>query len=80
MKRGCTPRLPCEEGAACRFSLPGGRCALVIANQGEHSLEEIAELLGEGVSRSRVGQILHEALRKLRAEAADDLAEFLRSE
>lgn len=76
--RTCPAGHPCRREAAgeCRFSLPAGGCVLAQAAAGEHSLDELAELLG--VSRALAGEILKQALRKLR-RAGDValLAEFL---
>jgi DNA-directed RNA polymerase sigma subunit (sigma70/sigma32) len=55
----------------------GALCVLDVAAEGEHSLEDIAALLGD-CTKSRVGQILHEALKKLRErEDVAALAEIL---
>jgi len=46
---------------------PTRDCALVVASEGEHTVEEVAAVLG--VSRERVRQIEEHALRKLRRVA-----------
>lgn len=43
---------------------PTRDCSLVVASEGEHTVEEVAVILG--VSRERVRQIEERALRKLR--------------
>jgi DNA-directed RNA polymerase sigma subunit (sigma70/sigma32) len=43
-------------------------CALAVANEGAHTLEEIAEILG--VTRERVRQIEEAAIAKLRGKTA----------
>jgi DNA-binding CsgD family transcriptional regulator len=74
--------VPCTR-IECRFHLarrghwehrltPTRDCALAVANEGPHSLEEIAELLG--MTRERVRQIEEAALEKL--EASGQLRRF----
>ena len=74
-----TPRgAPCPS-VACRYHLahrgpgehrltPTRDCALVVANEGEHSLDEVATAIG--MTRERVRQLEHAALEKLRRSAA----------
>ncbi|HKY34819.1 MAG TPA: sigma factor-like helix-turn-helix DNA-binding protein [Polyangiaceae bacterium] len=73
-----------EDRAACRNTLcryhlehrgygehllnPTRDCALDVANEGEHSTEEVASILG--ISRERVRQIEERALRKLQRIAS----------
>jgi hypothetical protein len=72
----CACGAPCPD-PSCRFALPGGRCALAIAEEGPHEFGEIARLLGD-CSPSRVAQIARGALVKLRrTPGVDVLAEFL---
>ena len=67
-------RMPCAR-TACRYHLahrahqehekqPTRDCALDVANEGEHTLEEVAVVLG--VSKERVRQLEESALTKLR--------------
>jgi len=78
---GCTnPRAePWCKHTRCRYHLehrgygehhlnPTRDCALVVANEGSHTHEELAEVLG--VSDERVRQIEESALRKLRNSLA----------
>jgi DNA-binding CsgD family transcriptional regulator len=47
---------------------PTRDCALAVANEGEHTTEEVAAILG--ISRERVRQIEERAIRKLQRFAA----------
>lgn len=69
---------PCRQ-TQCRYHLehrsygehqlkPTRDCALVVANEGERTLEEVAAVLG--VSDERVRQVEERALRKLRSLGA----------
>jgi hypothetical protein len=81
------PAPPCPAGrrcrgerAECRYSLPQDRCVLAVAAERPRGLGEIAELLGE-CSRNAVGQVLQNAMRKLRQHPdVAVLAEFLDDE
>lgn len=57
---------PCRH-TWCKYHLVSteASCTLDVADQGEHTLEEIAEIMG-GLSRERIRQIEETALRKLR--------------
>lgn len=79
---GCTDVRPCPR-TECRYHIADGAtpvCALDVAGEGPHTLDEVGEFFG--VSRERVRQIEVLALAKLKKVApkvigvpADDLAE-----
>jgi hypothetical protein len=71
----CPVARPCEFAGRCRHGLPGGRCVLDLAAEGEHTLDEIATALG--LSHAAATTTLRDALRRLRAAALaePDIAE-----
>lgn len=57
---------PCP-AVRCRHQLPEGACSLDVADDGGHTLADVARILG--VTRERVRQIEYAALRKLQLNA-----------
>lgn len=71
----CTGAVPCPDPACCRYALPGSRCALLVAAEGEHTVAEIGVLLD--CSKERVRQLIASAIEKLRSrDGAKGLADF----
>ena len=67
----CPAERPCPFAGHCRYGLPAGACALDVAGEGEHTLEEIAATMG--LAGEQVRQTELSALRKLaRRPAAED--------
>lgn len=64
---GFNENRPCQ-WSSCRYHLSGEKasCALDVADEGEHSLEEVMEYMADDVSRERIRQIEATALRKLK--------------
>lgn len=74
---GFNEKRPCA-WFSCQYHLTGEKasCTLDVAEEGEHTLEEVAEIIG-GISRERVRQIEEVALHKLKKKGVN-LRQYLK--